>query len=248
MDETHSHMSPIIEKPVANGKKGKRRKIIKSCAFCRKRKLKCNQTRPMCQQCLIRKMPQCIYTEEFNYALSNRDLFGQVPNVALIQKIENLQTLLKENDNDSAKQVHCRSSDNPLWSLRTSILGENGSMYVFGPTSWKTLSLFEPNKFQTEFQNLWIVLKPHPICTETQLEDNHIVSHLPSFSQIESCVESFFASPLFDLLHIFNKNDIISLLDRLFIRDTINDDLVILLDLEGKPQNRYCLLYTSRCV
>ena len=119
-------MTSTTGEPVLSGKKGKRRKVIKSCAFCRKRKLKCSQARPMCQQCVIRKLPQCVYTEEFNYPLSNTELFEQVPNVALVQKIENLQTLLKENDNNNAKPVYCRSSENPLRSLRTSVLGDNG--------------------------------------------------------------------------------------------------------------------------
>lgn len=193
----------------------------------------------MCQQCMIRKLPQCIYTEEFNYPLSNTELFGQVPNVALVQKIENLQTLLKENDN--AKPVRYRCSDNPVRSLRTSVVGENGSMYVFGPTSWKTLSLFEPNKFQTEFQSLWRVLKPLPEDTKSRLAENNIVADLPSFSRMESCIESFFAGPLFDLLHIFNKDDILSLLDKIFIRDATNSDLIILLNLEGSPKDKYNL-------
>ena len=195
----------------------------------------------MCQQCVIRKLPQCIYTEEFNYPLSNTELFGQVPNVALVQKIENLQTLLKENDKDNAKPVHYRCSDNPVRSLRTSVLGDNGSMYVFGPTSWKTLSLFEPNKFQTEFQNLWRVLKPLPEGTRSRLTENNIVADLPSFSRMESCIESFFAGPLFDLLHIFNKDDILSLLDKIFIRDATNSDLIILLNLEVSPKDKYNL-------
>ncbi|CAI4670273.1 BAF_collapsed_G0041460.mRNA.1.CDS.1 [Saccharomyces cerevisiae] len=241
MDGSHFPMTSTTGEPVSSGKKGKRRKVIKSCAFCRKRKLKCSQARPMCQQCVIRKLPQCVYTEEFNYPLSNTELFEQVPNVALVQKIENLQTLLKENDNNNAKPVYCRSSENPLRSLRTSVLGDNGSRYVFGPTSWKTLSLFEQNKFQTEFQNLWKVLKPLPECTKSQLNENDVVADLPSFPQMESCIKSFFAGPLFDILHIFNQDDILSLLDRLFIRDTTDKNLVILLDLQGNAKDKYNL-------
>ncbi|CAI4046608.1 Pdr8p SKDI_12G3000 [Saccharomyces kudriavzevii IFO 1802] len=234
-------MLPTTRESVTGGTKGKRRKIIKSCAFCRKRKLKCNQVRPMCQQCVLRKLPQCIYTEEFNYPLSNTELFGQMPNVTLVQKIQNLQSLLKENDNDDAEPVPRRSPDNPLWLLRTPVLGENGSMYVFGPTSWKTLSLFEPNKFQTEFQNLWAILKPLSECHKPRLNETCITPDLPTFTELKSCVDSFFNSSLFDLLRIVNKDDILPLLNKIFIRDTTNDDLIVLLNPTDDPKDKYNL-------
>ncbi|CAI4047943.1 hypothetical protein SUVZ_12G3010 [Saccharomyces uvarum] len=228
--------------PSGSDKKGKRRKVIKSCTFCRKRKLKCSQARPMCQQCAIRKLPQCIYTDEFNYPVTNTVLFSQVPNVALVQKIQSLQNLLTENNNDTGGESMLNGSlNNPLRFFRTSVFGENGSRYVFGPTSWKTLSLFEPNKFQTEFQNLWAVLKPLPEYNEPQLQEPSIVSVLPTFSQLEICVNSFFNSSLFDLLRILNKDDVIPLLKKFFVRDTTNVDLIVLLNLTEDPRDKYNL-------
>lgn len=228
--------------PIDSDKKGKRRKVIKSCTFCRKRKLKCSQVRPMCQQCSIRKLPQCIYTEEFNYPVTNTVLFSQVPNVALVQKIQSLQNLLTGNNNDTGRESILNASlNNPLRFFRTSVLGENGSMYIFGPTSWKTLSLFESNKFQREFQNLWGVLEPLPEYNEPQSQEPSIVSILPTFSEIEICVDSFFNSTLFDLLRIFNKDDVPPLLEKLFVRDTTNVDLIVLLNLTEDPRDKYNL-------
>ncbi|CAI1592039.1 hypothetical protein SEUBUCD646_0L03190 [Saccharomyces eubayanus] len=242
MDGFHMGASFGTEGSYSGDKKGKRRKVIKSCTFCRKRKLKCSQARPMCQQCVIRKLPQCIYTEEFNYPVTNTVLFSQVPNVALVQKIQSLQNLLTENNNDTGDESMPNGSlDNPLRFLRTSVLGENGSMYVFGPTSWKTLSLFEPNKFQTEFQSLWAVLKPPPEYNEPLLQESSIVSVLPTFSQLKICVDSFFSSSLFDLLRIFNKDDVLPFLEKLFVRDATNVDLIVLLNLTEDPRDKYNL-------
>ncbi|SMN22982.1 similar to Saccharomyces cerevisiae YOR172W YRM1 Zn2-Cys6 zinc-finger transcription factor that activates genes involved in multidrug resistance [Maudiozyma saulgeensis] len=46
-----------------NKPKSKRHKPIRSCAFCRKRKLKCDQQKPMCSSCKSRDMHECIYTD-----------------------------------------------------------------------------------------------------------------------------------------------------------------------------------------
>lgn len=39
----------------------KRRKPVKSCAFCRHRKLKCDQKRPICSSCKSRNLSSCVY-------------------------------------------------------------------------------------------------------------------------------------------------------------------------------------------
>ena len=43
--------------------RSKRHKPIKSCTFCRKRKLKCDQQKPMCSSCKSREMNECIYSD-----------------------------------------------------------------------------------------------------------------------------------------------------------------------------------------
>ncbi|KAG0661622.1 hypothetical protein C6P45_001299 [Maudiozyma exigua] len=43
--------------------KSKRHKPIRSCSFCRKRKLKCDQKKPICSSCKSRELSECIYTE-----------------------------------------------------------------------------------------------------------------------------------------------------------------------------------------
>ena len=46
--------------------KSKRHKPIRSCSFCRKRKLKCDQQKPICSSCKSRELSECIYTDNSN--------------------------------------------------------------------------------------------------------------------------------------------------------------------------------------
>ncbi|CCH62001.1 hypothetical protein TBLA_0G00520 [Henningerozyma blattae CBS 6284] len=43
--------------------KKKRRTIIKTCTFCRKRKLKCDKRKPRCSSCVTRNLPECVYID-----------------------------------------------------------------------------------------------------------------------------------------------------------------------------------------
>lgn len=51
--------------------KKRRRKAIKSCAFCRKRKLRCDQQKPMCSTCKARNHKECVYNTGFENELDN---------------------------------------------------------------------------------------------------------------------------------------------------------------------------------
>lgn len=52
-------LSSPEEKP-----KRKRRKVTKSCAFCRRRKLRCDQQRPLCSTCAARGFTHCEYLND----------------------------------------------------------------------------------------------------------------------------------------------------------------------------------------
>ncbi|CDF89816.1 ZYBA0S05-02388g1_1 [Zygosaccharomyces bailii CLIB 213] len=72
----------------------RRRKAVKSCTFCRKRKLKCDHGKPMCRQCIDRKLPNCIYTDDFNFQLTTDELFSDSPNIEMMQRIKELESKL----------------------------------------------------------------------------------------------------------------------------------------------------------
>ncbi|SCU81591.1 LAMI_0B06942g1_1 [Lachancea mirantina] len=72
----------------------RRRKTVRSCTFCRQRKLKCDQQKPMCGSCKARKLPECFYTDGFNFQLTSEELFSGSPNVALMKRIRELERVL----------------------------------------------------------------------------------------------------------------------------------------------------------
>ncbi|CDO95762.1 unnamed protein product [Kluyveromyces dobzhanskii CBS 2104] len=83
------------DSPADNDKVRKRRKIIKSCTFCRKRKLKCDRKRPMCTGCKMRGLHECVYTDGYNFDISHDELYDKTPNLILLNEIEKLKEKMK---------------------------------------------------------------------------------------------------------------------------------------------------------
>ena len=103
MDDTYGKKNNEVTK--------RRRKLVKSCLFCRKRKLKCNKAKPMCQQCSARKLPSCVYLSNFNFdVISVDEIFDKNPNVRLLNEIIDLKSQLdhcmdSHNNNLSDKKI-----------------------------------------------------------------------------------------------------------------------------------------------
>ncbi|SCU91291.1 LAFA_0F02894g1_1 [Lachancea sp. 'fantastica'] len=109
------------EKPLMDQKR-RRRKTIKSCTFCRQRKLKCDQKRPMCGACMARKLPECVYTSGFNFQLTSDELFSKQPNVALLRRIKELEETLDKStlEEEPAVETDVGSSSSNGNSTNTS--------------------------------------------------------------------------------------------------------------------------------
>ncbi|CCH61998.1 hypothetical protein TBLA_0G00490 [Henningerozyma blattae CBS 6284] len=58
----NSPESSAVNKPPRK----KRRSTIKSCSFCRRRKLKCDKSKPLCSTCRARNFTECIYSDAIN--------------------------------------------------------------------------------------------------------------------------------------------------------------------------------------
>lgn len=91
----------------------KRRKVIKSCAFCRKRKLRCDQQKPMCSTCIARRLPECLYTNSFDHDLDTSELFGSLPNVKLLRKLNELEKQLEKTEVSPLSSEICPESTMP---------------------------------------------------------------------------------------------------------------------------------------
>ncbi|GCE97933.1 hypothetical protein ZYGM_004020 [Zygosaccharomyces mellis] len=80
--------------------KKKRRKPIKACTFCRRRKLRCDQQKPMCSTCIARGLPECVYVEGSSMPrvrISDQDGVdskGAAANESLLLKVNELERQL----------------------------------------------------------------------------------------------------------------------------------------------------------
>lgn len=164
----------------------RRRKVIRSCTFCRKRKLKCDHGKPMCRQCIDRKLPRCIYTDDFNFQLTTDELFGDSPNVELIERVRELESKLtvanyngnvnkeitpptsvatdfsssgKGSVSYGSSSIGGSCNNNPLWEYRI-FSNSDGQGIIFGPTSWRTTVAAQGERFQLEYKKLWELIKP----------------------------------------------------------------------------------------
>lgn len=139
----------------------RRRKAVKSCTFCRKRKLKCDHGKPMCKQCLDRKLPNCIYIDDFNFPLTTDELFSDSPNVELIQKIKELEVKVGSLESEKLQpQSQSQSKSSQGISPPSSISTGSNSMHQMtsicgGGVSLRPLSPDNPNNPLWDYRILY---------------------------------------------------------------------------------------------
>lgn len=69
----------------------RRKKPVKSCSFCRQRKLKCDQSKPVCSSCRARGLATCVYSSQFQDSKINTSC-------NLVQDVENIPSKHLGND------------------------------------------------------------------------------------------------------------------------------------------------------
>lgn len=138
----------------------KRRKPIKSCAFCRKRKLRCDQQKPMCSTCKTRGRSGCLYTEKFTHKIETKELFGSTPNIELLKRIEDLEKRLDDKEL-TEKDVALSTSPfrNPYANFYYLQCKGSGRRIVYGPTSLRTHLSNDDNRFVNTYNQLWSKVK-----------------------------------------------------------------------------------------
>lgn len=155
MDDTYGKKNNEVTK--------RRRKLVKSCLFCRKRKLKCNKAKPMCQQCSARKLPSCVYLSNFNFdVISVDEIFDKNPNVRLLNEIIDLKSQLdhcmdSHNNNLSDKK---NKSENNNTSMKndesTNNINNNNNASIYNScTSSNTINSRTINPLTTFKTFLW---------------------------------------------------------------------------------------------
>mgnify|MGYP003365177331 CR=1 FL=1 len=159
----------------------RRRRTLKTCLFCKKRKLKCDRSKPMCQQCSIRKLPECIYTDGFNFQVTMEELFGDELNYPDVT-VEDMQAVNEKSpglgpvvttaekspspvvttDEINTLPVVSTADKIPPESTSSGNLlkyqyfdSQEGCFHQYGPTSWKSIVNYNKGAFEREYMDLW---------------------------------------------------------------------------------------------
>ncbi|CCH60419.1 hypothetical protein TBLA_0C06230 [Henningerozyma blattae CBS 6284] len=220
----------------------KRRKIIKACVFCRKRKLKCDLTKPKCKQCSSRNL-NCIYTNQYNFDLSDAELFANQPNIQLLNEIAKLKEKHQTQAQEPDKDINLQTI-NPYWQFKIQVFNNN-TRSTFGPTSWRT-AVSPPNQsFNSQYPEIWENLQPKLLKLKIQndislsnpelrlmqcpLVDsknkntsmlNELIHFLPNYYQLKLSIDSFFSkNQLMDFLKILNYKKISNDIHNYFLFD-----------------------------
>ncbi|KAL6949915.1 hypothetical protein ACO0QE_000582 [Hanseniaspora vineae] len=119
--------STTLQQASANGKK-KRNKLIKSCLYCRSKKLKCDKKHPICGTCKSRDFTECIYLTSpgFAQAKPENHRASELSNKPK-RKSESLQAGNSEKNLQQLKKAHLEYSsplngayaDRPALPLKT---------------------------------------------------------------------------------------------------------------------------------
>jgi len=197
----------------------RRRKVMNTCMFCRKRKLKCDHARPKCQQCEMRKLPECVYGNGFNFDVSAEDRMKR-PTKRLVKDVTN--SVL---DNPTDISTSNPSKGNPDDNLLKFQFLENqdGRFQRYGPTSWKAIVNHDKEVFEREYLDLWNVQKNKYDVWKTQhcvIENkpkywvhfhdvNNILkiicSVLPTYEKTRETLDKFFNGTLHDVYRIVDR-------------------------------------------
>ncbi|CCF56308.1 hypothetical protein KAFR_0B00100 [Kazachstania africana CBS 2517] len=213
---------------------------MKSCVFCRKRKLKCDKTKPVCGQCTKRKLPKCVYVESYNFDLREDDLFSGLPNLKLLERIQELESLFR---------TVCHSSptmeDSDIISAKHDVSNyliinsDDKRMIRYGLTSYMNGIQGPDDYFVREFRGIWeSVIKVYEDIERTANDAKHFVdfiplavsesvlnslcSSLPNYNDMKTGIKDFFNNPLHEMTSFLDEEKIFEEFDKYFLYGATN--------------------------
>lgn len=238
----------------------KRRKAIKQCLFCRKRKLKCDKQKPMCSTCSSRGLSECIYVEKYSHDVNAKELFKSTPNVELLARIKELEDELKH-----AKHQGETTERNPLCDIY--FLDKKGDRFTYyGPTSFRLLLNNSAMRFSKYYKLVWKRLKEErrrfkassgystlqevtsielpQKCLYNDSVLNAMCKTLPSYEEIEEALTEFFNGKLYDNFQILNRDKVLEDFRKCFIkgsRDPVTSQHQVIQLIPPNKKNYYCI-------
>ncbi|GAV54102.1 hypothetical protein ZYGR_0AK06040 [Zygosaccharomyces rouxii] len=177
--------------------KKKRRKPIKTCTFCRRRKLRCDQQKPMCSTCVARGLPECVYMESSSkprMMASHHDVVdskGSVANTKLLLKVNELERQLR----DVANRIGSGSGSGDSNSGDTP---QGGTESLVGPSSAFSLSSASPNSTDVRIR---------AVPQQNELQQQREVQHESQPYSFSDAATSASANPLRKLYVLQSKRN-----------------------------------------
>ncbi|BAP70282.1 zinc finger transcription factor YRR1 [Kluyveromyces marxianus] len=255
-DEAHGHgngngngnKSHSNEARVKKSNPKRRRKLIRSCTFCRKRKLKCDRARPMCTGCRMRGLSECVYTDGLNQQTSPDGRFSGAPNEELLQEIARLKSIMHENEEYSLQRTSAPAraisygvqskEKNPL-SEYTYVMIKRERTVRYGCTSFRTIAKLSGGSVAKYLREVAGIHKNergrikartgNSMLYELQRIERPwslgmLISELPKYSELCATVEHAFNYKGFRLHKIFSKDRVRRYLNECF---KVRDDRII---------------------
>ncbi|SCU77675.1 LANO_0A00980g1_1 [Lachancea nothofagi CBS 11611] len=238
----------------------KRKKAVKQCLFCRKRKLKCDKKKPTCTTCVSRGLDECTYMEQYGPEMTSNELLKKTPNLELLNRITVLEEelkRLKKGDPDCAKNI------NPLAKVQVAMC-KGDRIIINGCTNLKVSMSNSKIKFDAYFSSVWRKIKEErrrwkatsgystlKEVTSIELARDTCLSvldalcrTLPSYEVIEQILKRFFENSHSEAFQVLDPLLVFKNLEECFIkssRDPITGTHSIVHLIPGFKKNYYTI-------
>lgn len=226
--------------------KPRRHKPIRSCAFCRRRKLKCDHGKPVCSSCKTRGMTVCEYSDQdnpTNLSIASSAISGSVSYTA--SNTEGSTYSTSETPRSTAGSTTSDVDEKVLNPFRNYYYVQskpNGRTIAYGPTSLRTFIMRNNWGFKEKYLQLWEKIKVERNIwkkknitnsnSELDLMDlelpnstsilGDILPCLPDYDTIQGHIEDFFDeknSNLYEMNTLLDKKKILRDLEFGFVQD-----------------------------
>ncbi|ODV96376.1 hypothetical protein PACTADRAFT_33549 [Pachysolen tannophilus NRRL Y-2460] len=213
----------------------KRRRVIRSCSNCRARKVKCDQTKPICNSCINQRIPDCQYEPSpfMSENLSQKNEILNQENENLKKQIKYLQEKAVTADSNIGPKVEKRIQSSQFQF----IFKKTNRTVFFGLTSVRALQSYgneESKQFSMlksaikALRNEWKKdkFKSSHLQIMADLDSNNLLqilsNYLPKYEVIEKYINEFFDGVWFKIFPVLDKEVFMNDFKRIFVVDENN--------------------------
>lgn len=225
----------------------KRRTKIKTCLFCREKKLKCDKRKPRCSSCVSRNLSECVYLDKTSSGKAcdmggNNNPIKVVKDNPATASSYNLEKEYNIAAEYAVASYERNSKDvNPLSGIFHCITKDSGRTITYGPTSSRCFGHKGVQLMMDKTNSFWHTMKrvrkkwkvQHDFSTLKELKSieyeyeadtsllTEVCKVLPSYNMITTYINIFFSeTDLFPYSNAFDQEKILNDFYECFIPDT----------------------------